>query len=280
MDSLEAEPCTPCSFTESSLCYMKGTAIPPLFGYNRNVINTTELRGYSKVNYILLHGVGLRADVPCFQCTLLVVIHVQASASSQSTAYTYISSTTWLATADSATFLDVRALLCVCVGGWGVGGLKPCLIIHDLGTLAYSSLALPPESSQTHSVPLPLTLCDRSCSQMPYSSSNCILQCFTHNLQPPKGDVALTNAHRQLLQDVLWTSHSALVLSALALVVTLEGEMCSPTTSTSLIHLIPIVPRHQLALWIVPLYCSGHWSCGLHTVHSLTPPDSQRHVRW
>ena len=92
--------------------------------------------------------------------------------------------------------------------------------------------------------------------------------------------VALTNANRQLLWVVPWTSHSALVLSTLALLVTLEVENRSPTTTTSLIHLIPAVRWHQLALWVVPLYCSGHWSCELHTVHFLTPPDSQRHVQW
>ena len=65
--------------------------------------------------------------------------------------------------------------------------------------------------------------------------------------------ITLTNANRQLLQVVLWNSHSALVLSTLALLVTLEVEICYPTTSTSsLIHLIPAVPRHQLVLWVVP----------------------------
>ena len=96
-----------------------------------------------------------------------------------------------------------------------------------------------------------------------------------------KVHVALTNANRQLLWVVPWTSHSALVLSTLAQMITLEVENSSPTTATTLIHLIPTVPRHYLALWVVPLYCSGHWSWwGLHTVHSLTPIDSQRHIRW
>ena len=91
----------------------------------------------------------------------------------------------------------------------------------------------------------------------------------------------LTNAHRQSLRVVPWNSHSALVLSTLALLVTLEVQKCYPTTAGSLlIHLVHTVPRHQLALWVVPLYWSGHWSCGLHTVHSLiSRPDGQRHVR-
>ena len=38
-----------------------------------------------------------------------------------------------------------------------------------------------------------------------------------------------------------------------------------------LIHLIPTVPRYQLALWVVPLYCSGHYFCGLQTEHYLNP---------
>ena len=81
---------------------------------------------------------------------------------------------------------------------------------------------------------------------------------------------SLTNANRQCLQFVPWTSHSALVLSTLAFLVTLEGEYCTPTTNnSSLIHLFPVVSGHQLALWAVPLYWSGHWSCGLYTVHSL-----------
>ena len=36
--------------------------------------------------------------------------------------------------------------------------------------------------------------------------------------------VALTNTNRKALSVVLWTSHSALVLSTLALFVALEGE--------------------------------------------------------
>ena len=91
--------------------------------------------------------------------------------------------------------------------------------------------------------------------------------------------LALTNANRQIIQVVPWTSHSALVLSTLALLVTSEGEKCSPT-DTTLINWIHGVPRHQLALWVVPLYCSGHWFCGLHTVYCLRLPDSQRQVRW
>ena len=98
-------------------------------------------------------------------------------------------------------------------------------------------------------------------------------------LQPPKVRVALTNANRQLLWVVPWTSYSALVLSTLALLVTLEVESCYPTTrDNSLIHLIPAVLGHRLALWVVPLYCSGHWSRGLHTEHSLAPPDSHRYA--
>ena len=65
--------------------------------------------------------------------------------------------------------------------------------------------------------------------------------------------ITLTNANRQFLQVVPWNSHSAFVLSTLALLVTLEVEICYPTTtSTSLMHLIPNVRRHQLALWVVP----------------------------
>ena len=67
--------------------------------------------------------------------------------------------------------------------------------------------------------------------------------------------MALTNANRQALQVVPWTSHSALVLSTLALLVAAEVEVCYLTTSTtSLIHRITAVFRHQLALWVVPLY--------------------------
>ena len=92
--------------------------------------------------------------------------------------------------------------------------------------------------------------------------------------------MAPTNANRQTLQVVPWTSHSALVHSTLALLVTVEVEMYCLTTTSLLIHSITSVFRYQLALWIVPLYRSGHWSCGLYTVHSLiTRPDSQRHVR-
>ena len=95
----------------------------------------------------------------------------------------------------------------------------------------------------------------------------------------PRPSVPLTNAHRQLLQVVLWTSHSALVLSTVALMVTLEEESCSNTTrDNSLIHLIPAISRHQLALWVVPLYCSGLWPCELQTVHCLLPPGSQRYT--
>ena len=95
------------------------------------------------------------------------------------------------------------------------------------------------------------------------------------------GPVTLTNANRQALQVVPWTSHSALVLSILALLVASKGEVCYPTTTSNLlIHLIPAVPRHQLALWVVPLYWSGHWSCRLHTVHPLiTSRDGQCHIR-
>ena len=67
-------------------------------------------------------------------------------------------------------------------------------------------------------------------------------------------DIPLTNANRQLLQVVPWNIHSALVLSTLALCVILEVEICWPTTTTSLIHLIPAVRRHQLAFRVVPPY--------------------------
>ena len=92
----------------------------------------------------------------------------------------------------------------------------------------------------------------------------------------------LTNTNRQYFQVVPWTSHSALVLSTLALLVTAEVEKCYPTTTRSLlIHRIPAVLRHQLALWVVPHNWSGHWSCGLQTVHSLISfPDRKRHARW
>ena len=96
-------------------------------------------------------------------------------------------------------------------------------------------------------------------------------------------EVALTNTNKQALRVAPWTSHSALVLSTLASLVTEEVEWCSSiTTSTSnLIHLLPVVPRHQLSSWVVPLYWSGHWSCGFYTVHSIrSRPDGQRHVRW
>ena len=72
--------------------------------------------------------------------------------------------------------------------------------------------------------------------------------------------VALTNANRQPLQVVPRTSHSALVLSTLALLVVSKGEVCYPTTTSSLLMhripavLLPVVPRHQLTLWVVPLY--------------------------
>ena len=66
--------------------------------------------------------------------------------------------------------------------------------------------------------------------------------------------MTLTNANREALRVVPWTNHSAFVLSTLALLVASEGEYCSPTTTGSLTHLIPVVPRHQLALWVVPLY--------------------------
>ena len=90
----------------------------------------------------------------------------------------------------------------------------------------------------------------------------------------------LTNANRQRLQNIPRNSNSALMLSTLGLLVTLEVEMCYPTTSSSLlIHSIPAVPRHQLVLRIVPLYWSGHCSCGLRTEHSLSHPDSQRQIR-
>ena len=73
-----------------------------------------------------------------------------------------------------------------------------------------------------------------------------------------------TNANRQLLQVVPWNSHSALILSTLALLVTSETEIYYPaTTIISLIHLIPVVPRHQLALRVVPLYWSGRGSCDM-----------------
>ena len=93
--------------------------------------------------------------------------------------------------------------------------------------------------------------------------------------------VALTNANRQTLQVVPRTSHSALVLSTLTLFVALEGKSWSSTTTSSLVvHFIPVVPRHLLALWIVPLNWSGHWSYVLPTEHSLiSSPNSQRHVR-
>ena len=94
--------------------------------------------------------------------------------------------------------------------------------------------------------------------------------------------LALTNANREALRVVPWTGHSARVRSTLALSVALEGECWSSivVSNTSLIHLVPAVPRHQLALWIVPLYWSGHLSCCLHTEHSLiSRPDGQRHVR-
>ena len=67
-------------------------------------------------------------------------------------------------------------------------------------------------------------------------------------------DVALTNKSNQLFRVVPRTIKFALVLSTLTLLVTAEGECCTPTTTTSLIHLIPVVARHQLALWVVPLY--------------------------
>ena len=92
--------------------------------------------------------------------------------------------------------------------------------------------------------------------------------------------MTLTNANRQRLRDVPWTSHSALILSTLALSVTAEGEYCSPITNSVFIHLLPVVARHQLALWVVPLYWSGHSTCVVHTEHSLiSHPDGQRHVR-
>ena len=65
--------------------------------------------------------------------------------------------------------------------------------------------------------------------------------------------VALTNPNRLLLQVLPWNSHPALVLSTLALLVTSEDEIRYPTTTNNkLIHLIPAVPRHQFALWVVP----------------------------
>ena len=92
--------------------------------------------------------------------------------------------------------------------------------------------------------------------------------------------VALTNANSQPLQVVPLNNHSALVLSTLALLVTSEGEYSSPITTTGLIRLLRVVPRHQLALWVVPLYWSWQWTCGLYTVHSLiSHSDGQRHVR-
>ena len=92
--------------------------------------------------------------------------------------------------------------------------------------------------------------------------------------------MTLTNANRQRLRVVPWNSHSALVLSTLALLVALEGEIyCPTTTSYLLIYRITAVIRHQLALWVVPPYWSRHWSCGLQTVHSLPRSDGQRHVR-
>ena len=92
----------------------------------------------------------------------------------------------------------------------------------------------------------------------------------------------LTNPNWQCLQVVPWTSHSALILSTLALLVALEGEYCNLTTTrtSNLIHFLTAVPRHLLALWVVPLYRSGQWSSPLLTVHSLTRrPDSQHHFR-
>ena len=107
------------------------------------------------------------------------------------------------------------------------------------------------------------------------------VHCHYNNISVIMGAlVALTNANRQALRVVPWTSHSALVLSTQALFVASEGEYYSPITATSLIHLTPVVPRHQLALWVVPLYRSGHCSCVLPTVHSLiSHPDGQCHVR-
>ena len=68
-------------------------------------------------------------------------------------------------------------------------------------------------------------------------------------------DVALTNKSKQLFCVVPWKINSALVFSTLASLVALEGEYCSPTTTrNSLIHRLPVVTRHQLALWVVPLY--------------------------
>ena len=94
-------------------------------------------------------------------------------------------------------------------------------------------------------------------------------------------DVALTNTNRQPLRVVPRTSHSALVHSTLALLVTAEVETYWPTTTSSVsIHLIPAVVRHQFTLWVVPLYWSGHWSCGLQTGHIRTHPNGQRHHRW
>ena len=103
-----------------------------------------------------------------------------------------------------------------------------------------------------------------------------------NNPQPYPHRVAPTNANKQPLHVVPWTSHSALVRSTLPLLVASEGEYCNPTTTSTsnLIHLLHVVLRHQLDLWVVPLYRSGHWSCGLRTIHSLfSLPDGQRHVR-
>ena len=97
---------------------------------------------------------------------------------------------------------------------------------------------------------------------------------------PQTAPQTLTNANRQLVQVDPWNIHSALVLSTLALLITAEGEYGTPTTNIGLIHLLHVAPRHQLALWVVPLYWSGHWTCGLYTVHSLIRrPGGQRHVR-
>ena len=91
--------------------------------------------------------------------------------------------------------------------------------------------------------------------------------------------VGLTNINKQTLRLVPWTSHSALILSTLALLVASEGEYCSLNTITSLMHVIPVVARHQLTLWIVPLYRNGHWFYGLYTEHSLQRSQGQHHVR-
>ena len=104
----------------------------------------------------------------------------------------------------------------------------------------------------------------------------------TQQSTPIPPGMALTNANWQSLRLVPWTSHSALVLSTLVSLVALEGECYSSTTtsSSSLTHLIRVVLRHQLPLWVVPLYWSGHWSCGLPTEHSLiSHSDGQRYVR-